>query len=146
MEILIRPATLNDKQAVEKLLQDAELAALDDSSQFGPQYAVACDANRSIIGVAGVEVYESVGLLRSVVVADGQRGQGIGKTLASNRVAWATSHGMEELYLLTNDAVEHWQSRGFRVIDRSHAPASITKTSEWTGACPASATAMSLRL
>ena len=142
----MRSATADDQSAVAMLLQEAKLAPLDSSSQFGPQYAVAFDSGSSLAGVAGVEVYGHVGLLRSVAVVNTLRRQGLGKALAANRIAWAASQGLKELYLLTNDAVDYWRSHGFTVIDRSQAPDAVKNTSEWTSSCPASATAMTLRL
>jgi amino-acid N-acetyltransferase len=146
MSIHYRSARGEDRFSVDTILKNSKLASLDESSQFGDHYVVACDENGELLGVAGVEQYGDVGLLRSVAVVEEHRSQGIGKELASNRIEWASRAGVREVYLLTNDAADYWQSHGFQRIDRSEAPASMKATTEWTGACPSSAVAMSRRL
>jgi hypothetical protein len=55
--ISIRPAESEDRGAIAELLSANELVPLDDTAQFGPQYAVAMSADGSLVGVAGYERY-----------------------------------------------------------------------------------------
>ena len=141
-DISIRNATPEDWQAVSELLALAKLVPLDETAQFGPQYAVAEDAQGNLVGVAGYERYGSDILLRSVAVAESHRSAGVGARLTANRLAHARAAGSSVAYLLTDTAGRFWQRHGFVAIDRSSAPGPITKSSEWSHACPASATAM----
>ena len=140
--ISIRPATIGDLEAVSELLRTARLVPIDDTAQFGDQYAVAAAADGTILGVAGYERYGADVLLRSVAVAEKWRSTGIGRRLAQNRLADATQRGCATAYLLTDTAAGYWKRHGFVQIDRSAAPVAISRSREWSSACPVSATAM----
>ena len=142
MDTSIREARPADLPAVAELLANAGLVPIEDSAQFGSQYAVAQSANGTIVGVAGYERYGSDILLRSVAVSPEHRSAGIGSKLASDRLANAKAKGCTAAYLLTDSAQQYWERRGFVRIDRSAAPEAITHTREWRHACPAAATAM----
>ena len=150
----VRPAVATDLTAVEALLVGAGLTVNDLASQFGPQYAVAVAPEGTAVGVAGIEVYAEVyaagatrvGLLRSAAVRDDWRGRGVGAALTEDRVAWAHEAELDALDLLTQTAAAYWPRFGFVHVDRATAPAALRASSEWAGACPASATAMRLDL
>jgi amino-acid N-acetyltransferase len=143
----LRPADPDDLPAVEALLIAAGLTLNDVGSQFGsPRYVVAVSGNGALIGVAGVEVHGPYGLFRSAAVGADWRGQGVGETLTADRIAWARAAGLEALFLLTQTAAGYWPRFGFQVTDRAGAPEALRASSEWAGACPASATAMRLDL
>ena len=114
----------------------------DDTAQFGPQYAVAENAEGVIVGVAGYERYGGDILLRSVAVAESQRSTGIGARLTADRLSHARAAGCSSAYLLTDTASGYWQRHGFIAVDRTAAPVAITQSKEWSHACPATATAM----
>ncbi len=57
-----------------------------------------------------------------------------------------TLKGCAAAYLLTNTARGYWERHGFVQTDRSAAPEAITRSREWSQACPASAPAMFLAL
>lgn len=143
-EIRIRDAQPEDWDAVSQLLAACNLAPLDRTSQFGPQYAVAEDGHGVLIGVAGYERYGGDVLLRSVAVAEGRRAAGLGARLASGRLAHARAAGASAAYLLTDTAAGYWRRHGFEPIERSSAPPPVSASTEWSHACPASATAMKL--
>lgn len=143
----LRPAHPRDLPAVEALLCGAGLTLNDVGSQFGPpRYVVAVSGNGELIGVAGVEVHGGHGLFRSAAVHADWRGRGVGEALTKDRIAWARARGLEALFLLTQTAAGYWPRFGFQVTDRGGAPAALRASSEWAGACPASATAMRLDL
>lgn len=119
-----------------------KLVPLDDTAQFGPQYAVAVTDDGNLVGVAGYERYGADILLRSVAVSESWRSTGIGARLTTDRLAHAKSQGCEAAYLLTDTARGYWERHGFSKIDRQVAPAAVTRSHEWSAACPVSATAM----
>jgi len=145
-EFDIRPAQDSERDEISILLFASKLAALDSSSQFGPQYAVAHDSSSKLAGVAGLEVYGEDALLRSVAVAPRFRSQGLGRQLIQNRLQWASKHGISTVYLLTTDATEYWRRHGFTEIHRGDAPLSIRSSSQWSGGCSSSAVAMKKQL
>jgi N-acetylglutamate synthase-like GNAT family acetyltransferase len=144
--IRIRAAVLEDWGRVSELLAEAKLVPLDETAQFGPQYAVAVDASGVIVGVAGYERYGKDILLRSVAVSHAYRARGIGCQLTTDRLADAASKGCQSAYLLTDTAKGYWERHGFAPIARAEAPRGITESREWSHACPESATAMFRRL
>jgi|SRR5215469_16298855 len=140
--ISIRPAESGDLGAIAELLSANKLVPLDETAQFGPQYAVAVTENGNMVGIAGYERYGSDILLRSVAVAQSWQSTGIGTRLTADRLAHAKAQGCEAAYLLTDTARGYWELHGFSIIDRQAAPESIIRSHEWSAACPRSATAM----
>jgi len=144
--ISIRSATTDDRIAIGELLSVNKLVPLDETAQFGPQYAVATTDEGILVGVAGYERHGPNVLLRSVAVAESWRSTGIGARLTMDRLAHAKSQGCVAAYLLTDTARGYWERHGFAKIDRLAAPAPVTRSREWSAACPASASAMFRRL
>jgi amino-acid N-acetyltransferase len=91
------------------------------------------------VGVGGVEVHGTDGLLRSVVVERSLRGHGFGRALCEALEREARAAGVDTLYLLTTTAREFFADRGFVEVDRTDAPAAIQATSQFTDRCPTTA-------
>jgi amino-acid N-acetyltransferase len=140
--LLLRAASELDRPAVASLLATAQLTALDSAAQFGSQYVVAVDASGILAGVAGLELYGSDALLRSVAVAPSLRAQGLGHRLTEDRMRWAAEQGIKRAYLLTTDARGYWENHGFEVIGRGDAPPGVQGSTQWAGGCSESAVAM----
>lgn len=140
--ISIRPAESGDRAAIAELLSANKLVPLDETAQFGPQYAVAVNADGLLVGVAGYERYGSDILLRSVAVSEPRRSTGIGARLTADRLAHAKAQGCAAAYLLTETARGYWARHGFSQIDRDAAPEGVTRSHEWSAARPVSANAM----
>ncbi len=136
------PAESGDRGAIAGLLSVSKLVPLDETAQFGPQYAVAVTADGTLVGIAGYERYGTDMLLRSVVVPESWRSTGIGARLTADRIAHAKAQGCDTAYLLTDTARGYWERHGFFKIDHQAAPKAITQSHEWSAACPMSATAM----
>lgn len=139
----IGPASAADRPAVEALLRAAALPrdGLDDA---WPRLLVARDEEGAVVGAAGLERHDDVGLLRSVVVAPSWRGRGVAGALCAQVIARARAEGIGAIHLLTTTAEAWFAARGFRVLPRSDLPAALAASAELTGACPASAVAMVL--
>jgi amino-acid N-acetyltransferase len=138
----LRAASELDRPEVASLLSIAKLAPLDLAAQFGPQYVVAVDASGVLAGVAGLELYGSDALLRSVAVAPSLRDQGLGQRLTHDRMRWAAEQGIRRAYLLTTDARGYWERYGFEVIGRDDAPPGVQGSTQWAGGCSETAVAM----
>jgi N-acetylglutamate synthase-like GNAT family acetyltransferase len=93
-----------DHAAIAELLSASKLVPLDETAQFGPQYAVPINCDGIVVGVAGYEWYDTDILLRSVAVSEPWRSTGIGARLAANRLAHAKVQGCVAAYLLTDAA------------------------------------------
>ena len=136
----VRAASPRDLPAVERLLAASQLP-LDGVREALPTFVVA-EWGDDIVGVAGLEVCCDNALLRSVAVADAWRSRGLGRALVSRVVSDAEARGIRALYLLTTTAERYFPSFGFREITRAEVPQDIRETSEFTSACPSSATVM----
>lgn len=141
----IRSAERADLDRVRALLGVADLPLDGLEEQFGPSYAVA-EHDGALIGVEGIEVHETDGLLRSAAVDPTWRGRGVGDALTRNRIDWARARGLHALYLLTTTAGTWFPRFGFVPESREAAPAGIRASREFSEACPASALFMKLPL
>jgi amino-acid N-acetyltransferase len=98
------------------------------------------------VGVAGLQVLGTVGLLRSVAVDRPARSQGLGKRLVSVVEARARELGLSHLFLLTNDAEPYFARLGYTPQPRSGATLEIQGTSQFGSCCCKSATFMGKKL
>lgn len=95
-----------------------------------------------VIGAVALQIAGRDALLRSLVVAAGQRGQRIGKQLIQRIESLAQQRGVTTLYLLTTTAEVFFTRHGYTAADRQHAPAAIRALREFSSLCPASASFM----
>ncbi|MEZ4422063.1 MAG: arsenic resistance N-acetyltransferase ArsN2 [Gemmatimonadota bacterium] len=140
---MVGPASPTDRSAVEALLKAAALP-LDGLDDAWARLLVARDDQGAVVGAAGLERHDDVGLLRSVVVAPRWRGRGVAGALCAQVIARARGEGIGAIHLLTTTAEAWFAARGFRALPRSDLPAALAGSAELTGACPASAVAMVL--
>ena len=140
----IRSATSKDLPAVEQLLTANHLPTVgvqDIISDF-----LVAEEGKDIVGVVGMEYCCNYGLLRSTAVSPAWRSKGLGRELVQGIIARAESRGINALYLLTTTAESYFPSFGFEKTTRAAVPKEVQATDEFKGACPASATVMSLQL
>ena len=143
-EISLRAATPTDHPAVVSLLHASALSSEGVDPDLAG-FAVAESGGR-VVGVAGLERYGAYGLLRSVAVADDQRGQGLGARLTDAVIAEARARGLAALYALTTTAERYFPRLGFEVIRRDAVPAAVQESAEFRTICPSSAVALRLLL
>lgn len=136
-----RHAESGDWRAVSSLLSALNLP-LDGAETHLPHFILAFDEKGQVAGIAGLELYGDVGLLRSVAVAE--QGQGLGTQLVQRAIAEAQGRGIQQLALLTTTAADYFPRFGFRAIPQSELPGALQASAELQGACPTSATAMIL--
>jgi amino-acid N-acetyltransferase len=142
-DIEIRAATSSDLPAVQSLLHAASLP-LDGVTDFFPEnYAVGYSGDE-IVAAIGIERYGDDGLLRSAVVAESERGGGLGSRLAQDRIEWCRHQSMRSVYLLTTTAAPFFERMGFARVDRNQVPAEVRAAPEFASICPTSAVVMRL--
>lgn len=95
-----------------------------------------------VAGAVGLQISGPNALLRSLVVADDRRGQGLGAQLVERIESLARERGVERLFLLTTTAEAFFAQRGYASADRRLAPESIRGTQEFSSLCPASSAFM----
>lgn len=132
-------------QEVSALLSSCGLPSEDIKPEYLPDFVIAKEGDTPI-GVAGLEVLGSVGLVRSVGVAPSHRRHGLGSKLLAAVEAKAKGRAVKQLYLLTNDAQGYFGGHGYHAVQRDSAPAEIQACSQFGSSCCGAATLMSKRL
>ena len=142
--IEIERAGAADRPAVEALLtaNGLPLAGLELAAEL----TLIASADGAVVGCAAIEPHGSLGLLRSVCVAENERGTGLGRRLVAEAESLARSAGIAELYLLTAPAFAWFPRLDYETANRASAPAARTTSPELAGACPDSAVMFSKRL
>jgi amino-acid N-acetyltransferase len=139
----IRRAAQSDFERIEALLRNAHLPV--DGAREAFAVGFVAEERDAIVGAVALEVHPDTALLRSLVVDEAARGQGVGQRLTSAAIAEAHQRGLASIYLLTTTAEAFFPRFGFVVVDRQSVPASIQRSIEFQSACPASAIAMARR-
>lgn len=141
----LRQARPEDWDAVRHLLAESGLPVEDLGPDRLEAFLVAED-DSNIVGLIGLEIFGTTGLLRSLVVATEARRAGLGGKLVGVLESAAQTAGIEELWLLTIDAQNFFQRQGFSIVERKIAPDSIRQTQEFGELCPNTAYLMMKRL
>ena len=140
MTVTLDPVTDADLGYVLAVLREADLPSAgigDDTVRL-----FLADADGERVGVGGFEDYGGTGLLRSIAIEPGARGQGYGTALVETLEAEAGVAGIENLLLLTTDAGPFFESLGYEPAEWSVVPDS----SALSAVCPDTATCLSKRL
>jgi len=140
----LRAAGSGDLAEVERLLDGAGLPLAGVRESLGD--FVVAEAEGGIVGVIGLERCGDSALLRSAAVDPAWRSRGLGRSLVERIVADANRRNLRALYLLTTTAERYFANLGFTHTTRDAVPDSVRATAEFQGACPASATVMTLAL
>jgi N-acetylglutamate synthase-like GNAT family acetyltransferase len=136
----LRTATDQDLAEIRELLEIAGLPTSDLVSAK-PLFTVVRDGGE-VVAAGALQAFGSSALLRSVVVADGHRGTGLGSMVVRELERIARCAHLERLILLTQTAREFFARQGYCVIERSSAPREVQGSEEFRALCPASATCM----
>ena len=99
-----------------------------------------------LLGIVALELYADGALLRSLAVAESERGRGLGVDLTHAVIELARSRGVRTLFLLTETAMEFFPRFGFTNVMRADVPDGVRSSIEFTTVCPDSATVQALSL
>ena len=127
-----RPAELG---AITALLRTAELPVEDLNVAKLDAFVVAVE-DRACVGVAGLEIFGSNALLRSLAVEPLHRSRGLGARLVDAVETEARARGVTALYLLTTSATTFFERVGYVAHERGAVPLSIAATTEFSSLCP----------
>jgi amino-acid N-acetyltransferase len=141
----IRSATADDWSRIVTLLDSAGLPIADLDGTQVANFLVAYDGS-VVTGAVAVESFGSAGLLRSLVVDAGFRGEGLGRRLTEAAELHAHRHRLTTLFLLSTTAASFFEQRGYVASDRLLAPAEVQNSAEFARLCPASAICLSKAL
>ena len=102
--------------------------------------------NDNLMGCIGIERFENLGLLRSLVVDSRLRGKGMGAQLVNYLEEMCIKNGVTDLFLLTETAEVFFANRDYLRIDRSKTPQPLLASAEFSHLCPDSAVLMVKKL
>jgi amino-acid N-acetyltransferase len=131
----LRQARPEDWNTVRDLLHASDLPVDDLGPEKLAGFLIAEDDDLTV-GLIGLEIVGTIGLLRSLVVEKHARSTGLGSKLVGALEAAAEAAGIAELWLLTNDAEGFFQRHNFEIFERSEAPDEIRQTDEFNVLCP----------
>jgi amino-acid N-acetyltransferase len=137
MDIIAHPS----ESAAKRLLVEAGLPAADITAEHLKHFFF-CGPGTDLEGLVGLELYGEVALMRSLAVASGRRGSGLGSRLVEHAEHYARDRGVKSLYLLTTTAEAFFLRRGYTRVAREKAPEAIRNTKEFSGICPLSSAFM----
>lgn len=140
MALHIENARPDEKETVVTLLKQGDLLT-EDLPVGLPQFLIA-KYEEIPVGVAGLESFGAVGLLRSVAVDPAHQGKGIAAQLIGRLLASADAAHIQELYLITTTARSYFDRYGFSPVSRDSVPEAIRQTKQFSGLCPSSAIVM----
>jgi amino-acid N-acetyltransferase len=144
LPLTISAASADDLIAIRALLEGAGLPTSDLAAARPEFLAIREDGN--LVAAGALQRFGSCALLRSVVVSHDRRGMGLGGAMVLELERLAREARIERLILLTQTAADFFARRGYRVIERSAAPADMQQSEEFRSLCPSSATCMAKQL
>jgi amino-acid N-acetyltransferase len=137
-------ASAEDLSAIRGLLERSGLPTSDlESAQA--EFVVIRESGQ-VVAAGALQRFGSAALLRSVVVAPGRRGSGLGRAVVSELERAARAARISRLVLLTLSAAEFFARCGYRVVERSSAPRDMQGSEEFRSLCPDSATCLAKSL
>jgi amino-acid N-acetyltransferase len=137
MDNFIQPS----EAGVKRLLKASQLNSSDLTSEH-LRHFFGLGTREEPEGIVGLEVFNTLALLRSLAVASSRRGAGLGSKLLAHAENYARNLGIKSLYLLTNTAESFFEHRGYRSTARDDAPSAIRETKEFSEICPVSSVFM----
>ena len=136
---VLRAPLHSDVAVAKQLLSAAGLPVADVSID---RLALIAEQDGVVGGLIGLEQFENVGLLRSLVIAKEYRSGGLGSLLVEALEQLAIEEKIGELWLLTIDANGWFARLGYTEQVRELAPAAIQQTEEFSSLCPGGAVLM----
>lgn len=141
----LRFADDTDKATILQLLRENKLPVADITLQ-PLQVFVVCGQGDQLLGVGGLEIYESHALLRSLCVSASSRAQGIGKKILERLLQVARGKFIQDVFLLTTTAPGYFEKMGFVAWNRAEVPEAIKASAEFAELCPDTARCFRMHL
>lgn len=127
----VRQAQINDAKAICKLINDyAEQGkmlhrSLENVYDCLREFAIAEDESGSVVGCVAVDIFwADLAEIKSLAVAPGRTGGGVGSMLLAAGIDDARALGVKRLFALTSET-RFFERRGFTRIDRETLPEKV---------------------
>lgn len=116
---------------------------VEDLADPGRNFFAFSDASGAICGYGGYELPGDNALIRSLVVPETGRGQGVGSAMLAALLEKVAAAGAREAWLFTKHAAPFFGHRGFRARARYEVPPPVLATKQASSVCPITAVVMS---
>jgi len=130
-EMIIEPATIQDVDAIHQLINSyAELDRMlfrqkGDIFEYLQTFSVARDEQGRVIGCCALQViWRDIAEIKSLAVAEGHAGKGIGRGLVTNAVEKARQLKLPKVMALTLEK-EFFEKIGFEGVDKKTLPMKV---------------------
>ena len=143
--MIISHAKASDLGLAREWLEAARLPVADLTAEHMDDFLIAAVDGRPV-GMIGLEQFEHIALLRSLVVDPQARSGGVGRQLVTALEQLAESRNVTDMWLLTTDADRYFETLGYSVAGRDAAPEAIQNTVEFSKLCPGDAIVMYKRI
>lgn len=128
-------------QAVD-LIAGSGLVTADITHHPRSRYIEVRSPDGTVVGIGGLEIHAGGGLVRSVAVDDRHRSFGLGTSILIALVAHAAEAGLQDIFLLTEDAAGFFARHGFQPMAREDVPEWVQATPQYAELCADSAVIM----
>lgn len=118
----------------------------EDINLEGSLYFAYRDEDNTLLVSGGLELFGKYALLRSVAVAENERGKNLGKRIVDELIEKARNLKIEAIFLLTETAQDFFLKKGFQDIERSEVPEAVRNSTQFASVCPSSAVCMFYRI
>ncbi len=129
-------AIKQDLKEVLTLLKLVNLPVEGVKEHFNDFFVV--KKEKTIVGCVGMEIYENVGLLRSVAIHPSFQGKRIGQKMVIKMEAYSLEKRIQTIYLLTDTAENFFLKLGYKIIPREDTDQRIKQSIEFKTLCPSS--------
>lgn len=119
---------------------------IEDLADPGRNFFAFSDASGATLGYGGYEILGPHALIRSMVVAEPDRGRGIGSAMLASLMAMAGAAGASDAWLFTKHAAQFFSHRGFRSMARYEVPPEVLASKQASSVCPITSVVMSRAL
>lgn len=131
MQKLVRQATQKDLEKIKSFLSKTAVNT-EDIEKWLNYYLLVEDKDGDLIGMIGIEPFEKVGLLRSLVIANATAEDIL--YLLQQTIQLAKDRQLESLYCMINNksAIHLFSLLGFQTIRKEKMPEEIKKSKSVT--------------
>lgn len=133
---LISQAIAQDLPEVLQLLKLLDLPIEGVKEHFQNFFTMRED--EMIVGCVGVEIYENIGLLRSIGIHPSFQGRGFGQQMVGRIEEFSVEKELNSIYLLTETAEKFFLNLGYNYVPREEVDVKIKQSIEFTTLCPSS--------
>jgi len=130
----------DDIENAKALLKESDLPA-DDISEHAETFLTA-KVNNELVGAVGLEIWNDCALLRSFVVKEKYRNNGLGRELYEKCIELAQRSNIKLVALLTTTAELYFSKKGFIKVTGDSIPFFVKQTKEFQVYCPKSSAVM----